>query len=303
MRITFAIAWDKMLTNINRDNVDMNRFSSRLASGKQLLDPSDDPVAWSQMIEMKQGLREIVSFQNNVDFAVGWNEATEDALNRASDLILRAKEIGMSAVKAVSAEEQSAKVSQLEQIFEEALGVVNEQYGELYLFSGTLTSTPPFQVGESTDPDYPDYNYYGNTEAYRVRVGNDFKQTINLNGEEAFFTDPSDVDTSLLKRIMDLKDAVQAGDADKITALVGGLDADYEHMSKMQAVAGARLESLDRQEATLSSLSLSRTGRLSEIQEADMVEVIVRLKQKEVAYQAALQSTALIGQLNLAKYL
>ncbi|HOV85484.1 MAG TPA: flagellin [Syntrophobacteraceae bacterium] len=303
MRISFATAWDRMLLNINRDSVDLDRLTTEIGSGKRLLEPSDDPAAWSQKVEMKQGLRELQTFKDNVDFGIGWNQAVEDALNRASDLLMRAKEVGMGAVKLVDAEERSAKVDELQQIFEEALGVMNEQYGELYLFSGKQTSTAPFQLGDPTDPGYPDFTYHGDTQDYQVRVGKDFRQTINLNGADVFFADASDVDTNLLKRIMDLRDAVREGDTDKITSLLGSLDEDYERITMKQSTVGVRLEGLDRQKSALESIAVNRTDRLSEIEDADVAEVITRLQQKQVAYEAALRATTLIKDLNLAKFL
>jgi len=50
-------------------------------------------------------------------------------------------------------------------------------------------------------------------------------------------------------------------------------------------------------------LNIANTDRLSNIEDADITEAIMDLKEKELAYQAALASSARVMQLSLIDYL
>jgi len=65
-----------------------------IASGKRISKPQEDPQAWSQAMDLKQGLRETDAFQKNVDFAISWNQITVNALNGFSDLLDQAIQVG-----------------------------------------------------------------------------------------------------------------------------------------------------------------------------------------------------------------
>jgi flagellin-like hook-associated protein FlgL len=71
----------------------------------------------------------------------------------------------------------------------------------------------------------------------------------------------------------------------------------------MGTLVGTRIEKLEHHEATLSSLKLQEAGRLSELEDSDLAEVLSRLQQQRTAFEAALKVTSTMNDLNLAKYL
>lgn len=296
MRITFAHAYDKSIHDINNRKESLDRLNGMVSSGKRMLTPSDDPIRWAQAMGIKQGLREIESYGTNIQFALGWNRATEDALNAMSDVMQRARNAAMAFVSANSHEESLALVQTLDQAIEEAVGLANTRYGDQYLFGGKGSTVAPFNSLDLTQ-------YHGNTEPMEVRIGSNQRQVVNLDGQSAFFTDSLDPDSSMLQTLVKVRDALKSGDSDTVQARLKDLDDGYHHLIAMGTLVGTRLEKMEHHEATLSHLKLQDVSRLSELEDADFVEVLTRLQQQRTAFEAALRVTSAMDELNLAKFL
>ncbi len=296
MRITFAHAYDKSIRDINARKESLDRLTGMTSSGKRMLGPSDDPLAWAQSMSSKQSLREIESYSANIQFSLGWNRAAEDALNAMSDVMLRARNAATAFVSASSEGERTALAQTLDQAIEEAVGLANSRYGDQYLFGGRASASAPFDIADLTQ-------YHGNTESWEVRVGGNQRQVVNIDGLSAFFTDSLDPNSSMLQTLVEVRDAVKAGDSGTVQAKLKDLDAGYDHLTAMGTLIGTRLEKMEHLEATLSNLKLQELSRLSELEDADFVEVVTRLQQQQTALEAALRVTSAMSDLNLVKFL
>ncbi len=297
MRLTFALNYDRMNQNIQLRQESLARITTMASSGKRLERPADDPLAWAQAMDLKQGLRELDAIERNLNHGVQWNRATENALNSISDLLIRAKEAGMRFSSAATNEARAGLVQEMEQITEEVYNLANSRFGDQYLFSGKTTSIQPFQVGNPT-------TYFGDDSGdLEVRAGASQRQKINLGGGTVFFVDPTDPNSSLFKTLTDLKTAMETGDADQVRTGLAALDAAFSHITAMQTKVGARLNQLEEKLTSLTNLKTDRTSVLAETEEADMVDVLTQLQQKRTALEAALRVTTYADNLNLTQYL
>lgn len=295
MRISFSMTYDKAATNITRKQGDLDRLSNEISTGKKLQDPHDDPMAWSKALGLKQGKTELEAFRKNLDFADGWNKETSNALNEVQDLLVQAQNVGMAAVSQTDTTAQAVQATQVKKISEEILKLANSQYGDSYIFSGRSTSTPPFQTGN--------YTYWGDTQSVDVRVGKNTHETVNYDGQATFFTDPADPNSNMMKMLDDLATAIQTGDVPTIQNQLSALDKAREQINSIGATVGVRQEDIQRQQSMLQTKATTNAEQLSDTEDADLAEVITQLQMKKTAFEAALQSTALISNLSLTKFL
>ncbi len=305
MRITFAASYDKTIHNLNCKKSELDKLSTMLSSGKRLLSASDDPVAWAQVLNMKQTLRELETYDRNIHFAVSWHQATEAALNKMSELLMRAKEVAIRAIKPTSPAERTVNSSEMEQILGQALQTANSQCNGLYIFSGwfaddgTLAAAAPPFDGNSH------YAYQGNERGLMVRTsGTGENERVNLDGKDVFFIGgDAEEGTNIFEMLEDLKDAIAEERVVDIENSLTLLDRAYEHITSRQAVVGVRLERLERRREALADLNITAQSRYADISEADYLEVISQLQQKQTVFQAALKVTSMLDGLNLLNYL
>lgn len=302
MRISFAIKKDVSLLTFNKSQDEINRLSNAITTGDKLTAPGDDPSAWSQSMDFRQGLRAYDSILNNIDFAVGWTKSTDSALNEVSNLISQAKQTAISAEGAAGMEDPGALVASLDGVLKQMLSAVNSQHGDQYIFSGTADPTsPPFTLDDATGV----VTYTGDTGHINVRTdkGGGSLSTVNLNGDEAFNFQSGGSTLNVIHEIWELKQAIGAGNTATINAKLGTLDEAFQHVGQQSVVTGSREATLDGQKTAITVFKTDQQTRLSDIADTDMAEAITQLQQHRTAYQAALQVTGMMDNLSLMNYI
>jgi len=313
MRVSFAMRYQNMTRQIGARQEDLSRLSDQLASGQGLQRPSTDPAAWSQASTLTDGLRQLDTYQNNLDFAVGWNNQTDQALNSLHDLLTKARELGIRAVS-VSPE---LGVAELNQVIEEAVQAANQDANGRYLFggdAGTDSALEPFSVTRDADGTVTavsNFQSYNASESWQTstRIGKNTTQVVNVDGRAVFLDDPSvdssggSPDDNILQHLVALRDAMQAGDTGTIQDQLSFVETAQERVLSQNSAVGARLSSLERRADFLTSLKVDRENRRSELKDTDLATTITEFQLKGTALEAAYKTASMLDGLNLQDYL
>lgn len=298
MRITFALQNDRILYRLNQRQEDISHLTDAVSSGNRLSSPSDDPTAWAKAMTYRQGMREYDSLLQNVSFATGWNQASDSAINALTDMVSTARQAGISAENATRSDSRNALSDQLDQIIQQALHALNSQYGDQYVFAGSKTDAPPFTFDDATGT----LTYNGDTDAVTVRAdkGGNSSFTVNTNGRTLTeFT----AGNNIIHEFWNLKQKIQAGDTDGINTSLDALENAYTYLANQGSITGNRLAALDNIKTTLTVFNTNAKSDLSDVQDTDVAEALTRIQQSRTAYQAALQVTGMLGNLNLMNYI
>ncbi len=304
MRITLGMQTNETLLNLNDQQDQINTLSQEISSGKQLLSPSDNPDSWSQIMSTNQTIREYNSFLSNVNFATGWGQTTESALNELSGLLSQAKQVAISAGSSTGTAESGALATQVNGILQQALSIANTQYDNQYIFAGTATDTAPYSINSSTGA----VTYNGNTGPIEVKTNmssaaDPGMTTVNLNGEAVFGGSTSSGGSNVLNDIWSLEQAITSGNSSGISNSITTLGNDFNQINNQLTTVGSQLSTLTSQQSALNTMVTNEKGVLSNLQDTDIASATVKLSQAQTAFQAALQVTSLLDNLNLSSIL
>jgi flagellar hook-associated protein 3 FlgL len=100
-----------------------------------------------------------------------------------------------------------------------------------------------------------------------------------------------------------MADSVRAGTVATTQTELTSLGTAMNRMTSALADVGTRTNRLDRAAQSAKDAVLELTSSLSEIENVDLARATMDLKMQEVAYQAALASTARLVQPSLADFL
>ncbi len=117
-----------------------------------------------------------------------------------------------------------------------------------------------------------------------------------VNGTEA-------KEGSLLKFMGELIERFEDGDSKEIGNSISGMEEQLDNVNRIRADLGARYNRLELTEDRLQTNKVTFTRLMSENEDADMAEVIMRLKNEENVYKASLSGGARIIQPNLLDFL
>lgn len=145
IRMTDSMRYDTAVRNIFTANARYTETTTKLASQKEINKISDDPLGVSQVLSLKQALNDTNLYTKSIENLEAWVTFTESQLNKAIDLVVRAKELAVSQGSATAdAASRKAAAAEVKSLFDELLSIGNEKLGSRYLFGGTRTDSRPF---------------------------------------------------------------------------------------------------------------------------------------------------------------
>jgi flagellar hook-associated protein 3 FlgL len=147
MRITDNMRFNTTISNLFSTQSQYNDLLEKIASQKKVNRASDDPVAATRIIDIRQGKAANEQYQKNMDLCDSWISATESKLSSAYDLLVNAQEIAVGqATATATATTRQIAVQRVQSLINEMTSLANAKLGDRYLFSGSRTSTQPFSA-------------------------------------------------------------------------------------------------------------------------------------------------------------
>lgn len=296
MRITNNMGMDNLLRNLNRNYKTMVKYEDQVSSGRRINRPSDDPAGTVDALRLRTELNQIADYKKNIDDGAVWLGTTEAALNEAKDIVMRLQEIAIYAGGAgMEQSSLNALALETEQLLEHLVQVGNSSYGDRYIFGGYKTNTEPFTVTRDGNGRLTDVTYNGDQAIITREIGKYADLQINLTGDEVF----GNLFSAGINLAADLREGSTGNLADHISALGDGLDQVLGSL----ATVGARTNRLELSRNRLINIEIDSIKLLSEIEDVDIAEAIMKLAAAENTYKASLSVGARIIQPSLLDYL
>lgn len=193
MRITNNMIVNSYLTSFNKALERQNAIQEQLSDGKAIHRPSDDPVRAVRSLKYNTNLAENEQFAQNIKDATSWMETTDSAMSQLSSIMIRARELVVSADGTKSTDSLQALGNELDGLIDAAVTIGNTQIGDRYLFAGQMDKTQPLErttitnaAGESVEVVL--YNGDNNKISMPSQTGlvDPAQDSVNLTGVEAF---------------------------------------------------------------------------------------------------------------------
>ncbi|MEH6578097.1 MAG: flagellar hook-associated protein FlgL [Amphritea sp.] len=184
MRISTAQVFNKNAESMNSASSKLFKLQEQLATGKKILQPSDDPLASAQILKLTKEVEKTDQYQSNIDISRRRLSLQETTLNQINTSTLRVKELAIQANSgAMSDNDRVLIANELQVIEQELLGLMNTKdvQGE-YLFSGFKGFDVAYSYNGVTDS----YEYNGDEGQRYIQVGPDNKVTATDSGFDIF---------------------------------------------------------------------------------------------------------------------
>jgi len=180
-RVSSSLRAFQLMSQLQSHSMRLFEAEQRLATGRQLLSVSDDPITAEKIARANQSLQTQQQILNNLGFADSFLSATDSSIVELGDLINEARSIASAQASSTqSADERAAQAVAIDGIINQLLNIGNRQFRGIQLFGGRDTQRPPFdtslgRVANLGDP--------GNRETL---VTNTLTEPFNLVASELF---------------------------------------------------------------------------------------------------------------------
>lgn len=297
MRVTNSMLGNTILKNISASYARIERSQDQLSSGKLYRQPSDNPIAINQSLGIRVSLKETDQYLSNISDGLTWLNTADTALRNSTDLLQRAKELAVTGANSTNTQsELNAIATEVDQLISEMENIGNTNIAGRYIFGGNQTTAAPFS--EVGGPPPTAINYNGDSGAINYEVEKGVNVSVNLSGDTVFKGS-----TDVFQTLITLRDDLRAGDYAAVSADTSTVDDALGMITDAMMVVGAKTNRLEMTQSRLEDDKLGLTKALSGVEDADISEVITKLKMDENVYQAALMAGSTAMQKSLIDFL
>jgi flagellar hook-associated protein 3 FlgL len=278
MRITNSMLSTRALRDLQANYANLAKSQEQVSTGRKLNRASDDPSQARTAVKVRDSLNALAQHLRNIDTAERATSTAENALSSAGDVVIRLKELALQAANGtLGPADRQVMANEVSQLTDALVGFANAKNGEDYVFSGQRTRTPAFASAGAA--------YAGDGNALTARIAPGVTISTNVPGDVAF--------GAALAAAVTLRGELTAGTVPAgttLAALDGGLDA----ILAARTTIGAVVNRLDTTRTFVESSHDAATKLLSDLEDADMAEVISRTMERQAVYEAALSVNARI---------
>lgn len=299
MPISTKLFNEQAVARFNRLTGDIQNTQGRIATGKNILRASDDPVAAANISFTREQKVMLDRFNTNIDRARIRLNVTESVLSDTTNVLTRAYELALQARNdTLSSTDRQAIAKEITQLKNTMMGLANSRDASgNYMFSGFKLNQTPFQPDETGT-----IQYHGDRGAHSVQVSEDLRLRTGVDGATMFLRVPTQTGGKDVFAILEkLEGDLKAGFADDMS--VADLNASINHFSIQQTRVGAELNKADLQQTALEKRILLMDENLSNLEDADLAALVTELQSKIVSRDAAQQAFVKIGQQSLFDFI
>lgn len=184
MRISTQQVFISNVDNITKTNADLFKTQQQLSTGKNVLQPSDDPLASAQIQKFKKEIARTEQFAGNIEVAQRRLSLEEETIEQVNNLSIRLRELAIQGKNGtLTSTDRVAIASEVGEIVKSLDSLMNTKdvQGE-FLFSGNKGFTKPYTY----DATAGRYTFNGDDGQRFLQVGPETKVAATDSGFEVF---------------------------------------------------------------------------------------------------------------------
>jgi flagellar hook-associated protein 3 FlgL len=291
MRVTQSMLSNNMLRHISQSYERMGKTQEQLSTGKKISRPSDDPVVAMKGMTYRTNLTEVEQYKRNLSEAYNWMENSDAALDKATSVMQRIRELTVQASNGTLEGSQKEMIAkEVGQLKEHLVSIANTQVAGKYIFNGNDTTKAPVDL-TTTPPTLS-----ANQNSVKIEMSKGIDVAVNINPTKVFNTD-------IFGDITDLEEALKGNNATPINEFLGKLDGNIDNLLAERAELGARYNRVELINTRVDEQEVIANRILSDNEDADIERVITDLKMQESVHRAALSVGSRIIQPTLMDFL
>jgi len=302
VRVTQQLLIDRTLQNLRNQTRQLLRTQDQLATGRRVVNISDDPLAARLGVATRTAIQQNEQFLANINAAQPTIRETDTNLQNLVDIVQRVRELTLQAGNETNTQPDLDSIAvEIDQILEQALDIGNHTTNNRFIFAGTRSTQPAFTATRAPDGTITNVTYEGNDGRINVAVSERLDIQVNEPGS-AVFNPAGGVD--LFQVLVDVRDDLRAGNqADLQNIRLDELEQAEEQTLATLARVGGRTRRIDAVDENIREINAQLEQTFSEAIDADFAETIVNLNAQENAFQAALSAAGRVIQPSLLDFI
>lgn len=278
MRISTGYQFETLASQASAAQARLFEVQRRLSTGKRLLDPSDDPAGTRVLLSYRSLRTGLEQYDKNLQMAKGFLGFTEQGLADTADIMREGYKFALQGAN--SSTDQVGRIAMADEVVQlqrRLVEIANTQGSSgQFIFGGQKTDAKPYQVAGNT------LVYSGDSGSLNVEISStDTLAANSLMGQQF---------VNAYQQLEDLKSRLLGGDIGGLSGVsVAEMQAAMSIFNKERSAVGAKLNTVEETTSYHVRRADEFTKSISDVEDVDVAETILKYKQAESAYQAALE--------------
>ncbi len=309
-RVTNGMMVNNFMKNYKNSSNNLNKYYNQLATGKKFRNISENPLDASKSLRLKTILKFNERYKSNAESGIKWLENTDAALNDVNKTLRKARDLAVKGSNSgtMTPDDRDKLKQEVDQLREHLVQIGNSTYGDKYIFNGSKTTLKPYEDYDSATEDGLNQGHYLangaiSTDAMNREVSQSIQVDINVSGTDVGDGGFSQIFADLNQLSQALNDGAGNSNETEIQNSIDRLDGHIENVLAVRGRVGARQQRLELTSERIESQEINYTKVLSETEDVDIPETIMKLKNQENVHRAALSTGARIIQPTLMDFL
>jgi flagellar hook-associated protein 3 FlgL len=289
MRVTDRMIYDSAALNAGRSRDRAQAATDEVSSGMRVNHPGDDPAAAGIMVKGQQSIARLDAIGKNAARAGAEIDAADTAFQNLSNVLTRASQLAVQLGNdSYSASERANAASEVDELTQQAISLMNTQVNGRYIFGGDQDQAPPFDAAG---------NYTGDTTVRQVEVAPGVLGDASVRADIAVKGVGGGVD--LFATLQSLKTALNGNNGAGIRGAITDLTTVTHQVSTAEAKVGSMGDMLQTAQTLAASGKTDATKMVAAEGEADTIDSASKLALANSALNATLTAASQSFKLSL----
>lgn len=183
MRVSTVGSYLNGLSAMQRLQSALDHTQRQISSGRRVLSPSDDPIAATRSLQLRESLGRLEQFDRNAGIAQNRLAQEETSLNSVNNVLQRVRELALQASNATQSDESRGNIAvEMREQLDHLTQLANQRDSAgRYLFSGNLAEVAPVSRTGST------FSYNGDQGQRLIQISESRQIADGDSGADIFF--------------------------------------------------------------------------------------------------------------------
>jgi flagellar hook-associated protein 3 FlgL len=291
MAISDLSLFNSMAIALDTTTANIQGIQQSLASGKRVVQPSDDLVNYGQAHLLSARNSAVANDINTGTQVQGLLTTADNALSNVGNWVNAASSIAtQGADGTMGTAQMSTLATQVQSILSQVTGAANTEYAGAYIFGGSQTNAAPYD---------PSANYLGDSMTNFATFSDGTKVQTTFDGSSIF----GDANTGLIGTLNALQNALQTGNHAAVASTLAALQTGVQSVATARGSIGINESSLQAFISNANTESTTLQASISSLTDVDVASAALNQQQALLQEQALVSMASGLGKIPLVNIL
>ena len=273
MKISNSQLFDTSIGQMTRKQSEISQMQAKLASGKQLVKPSDDAHKAALIQRLNSAMQRQDVFESSLNRADNRLATEETAVMGAENILQRIRELAIQGTNGgLNDSDRETIAKEVNSLRDSLFSLSNTQdTSGNYIFSGTAVKSPAYAIGADDA-----ITYQGNQNQTSVDISETRRVAINRPGDQVFssvvrtIADAEAETIGFFEVLSDFSSALTTGNTEGLSQSLTEISTLTDDVAMSLADLGSRMNTIDSQRDVLADTKMRYQELLSNAEDLDL---------------------------------